>query len=102
MGYSLGIEAEQTSGRWALTVRVRLSRTENNALFLAGDALVSWPAEGLEATGDPRLERSAMFVSAIAAMPDGLRLTYAEKDQAERAAAIVQAQFAATEIEREN
>ena len=84
-------------------VRVSLSRIESNDLFLSGDAMVSWPVEGLQvtATGDPRLERTGMFVSEVAARPFGLGIRYQEQSQAERAATLLRTQFAQIGINEE-
>jgi hypothetical protein len=84
-------------------VRVNLSRSESNDLFLAGDAMVSWPIEGLQsnATGDARLERTGMFVSEVAARPFGLGLRYLEQDQAARAATLLRMQFEQIGIKEE-
>ncbi|OFW61238.1 MAG: hypothetical protein A2133_11120 [Actinobacteria bacterium RBG_16_64_13] len=103
MGYSAVITSEPGSGPWVVTVRVTLSRAESSSLFLSGDAMVSWPVEGLEpsATGDPRLERSGMFVSEVAARPSGLDIRYREQAQAERTAALLRMQFAQIGIEQE-
>ena len=85
-------------------VKVSLSRVESNQLFLSGDSMVSWPAEGMRAsgTGDPRLERSGMFVSEIAARPSGLEIRYGEQAQAERASTLIRMQLAQIGIEEES
>lgn len=72
---------------------VSIDRRETNDLFLAGDALVSWPTEGLRSagTGGP-IERSSMFLSEIVARPDGLQLAYADEESADRTAKILEYQ----------
>lgn len=86
-----------------MNVEVKLSRAESNDLFLSGDSMVSWPVDGLEATSaeDPRLERSGIFVSEVAARPQGLRIHYREQAQAERAAALLRMQFTQIGIKEE-
>jgi len=94
VGYSLTIEPEPISGGWEMVLSIRLSRAETNALFLAGDIMVTWPIEGLAQGGDPSPERSGMFVSEIAARPTGLRIRYAEPSQVEQAVLAVRARLA--------
>jgi hypothetical protein len=93
MGYSTTIVSEPESGTWAVVVRAKLSRSESNDLFLSGDSMVAWPVDGLEIHEDPGLERSSMFVSEVAARPEGLRLRYRQQAQAERAASVLRIQF---------
>jgi len=104
MGYSTAVTQEADSGAWTVRVTVGLSRAESNQLFLSGDAMVSWPTEGMKVTGvgDPRLERSGMFVSEIAARSSGLDIRYADRSQAERAETLIRMQFAQIGIEEEN
>jgi hypothetical protein len=85
-------------------VKVALSRAESNELFLSGDSMVSWPVEGLETGGsmDPRLERSGMFVSEMAARPSGLGIRYHGQAVAERAATLFRIQFAQIGIKEES
>jgi hypothetical protein len=103
MGYSTLVTRESGTESWMVMVRVNLSRTESNELFLSGDAMVSWPMEGLHltATGDPRLERTGMFVSEVAARPFGLGIRYQEQNQAERAATLLRMQFEQIGIKKE-
>jgi hypothetical protein len=93
MGYSTTVVNEPESGTWALVLKAHLSRAESNELFLAGDAMVAWPVDGIQSSEDPVLERSSIFVSEVAARPEGLRLRYREQAQAERAAAVLRIQF---------
>jgi hypothetical protein len=104
MGYSTNVTQEPRSNLWLVTVKVVLSRAEGNELFLSGDSMVSWPVEGLEASGsaDPRLERSGMFVSEMAARPSGLVIGYSGQSEAERAAKLFRIQFAQIGIEEES
>lgn len=85
-------------------VKVVLSRAESNQLFLSGDSMVSWPVEGMQAsgTGDPKLERSGMFVSEIAARSSGLEIRYGERAQAERASTLIRMQLAQIGIQEES
>lgn len=101
MGYSLTIEPEPASGAWEMVLSVRLTRAETSDLFLTGDTMVSWPLEGLVQGGDPGPERSNMFVSEIAARPKGLRIRYAERGQAEKAAISVRARLVGAGFEEE-
>jgi hypothetical protein len=103
MGYTASVAEGPGRAQWSVRLSVSLSRAETNDLFLSGDSMVSWPAEGLVADRDenPRLERSGMFVSEIAAKPEGLTITYGDHDQAERATALLRMQFAQIGIEEE-
>lgn len=103
MGYSTLISHEAGPERWAIAVKVNLSREETNELFLSGDSMLSWPAEGLVAVGDDEsvLERSSIFVSEIAAHPSGLLISYSDEIHAQQAAALLRAQFAQAGIEEE-
>lgn len=101
MGYTTVIEQEAGSEGWTVVLQASLTRAESNDLFLSGDSMVSWPVEGLESTDDPRLERSSMFVSEIAARAGGLRIRYRERAQAERAATVLRIQLGQIGIEEE-
>jgi hypothetical protein len=69
---------------------VSLDRRETSELFLAGDKLISWPTEGMVATGTGApLDRSSMFLSEIVSRPEGLQLHYETDQQAERAAQLL-------------
>jgi hypothetical protein len=65
--------------------------------------MVSWPVEGLRSSvqEESKLERSGMFVSEVAARPDGLIISYGEQGQAERAAALLRIQLAQIGIKEE-
>lgn len=104
MGYSTVVTREAGSDSWLVTVKVALSRTESNELFLSGDSMVSWPVDGLATSGsaDPRLERSGMFVSEMAARPSGLGLRYRGQADAERTATLFRIQFAQIGIKEES
>lgn len=103
MGYSADIAHDSGSDNWTVALTVNLSRAESNDLFLSGDSMVSWPIEGLDASGDGDigLERSGIFVSEIAARPAGLILRYGDQSQAERAATLLRMQFAQIGIKEE-
>lgn len=102
MGYRLASTPEPESDSWSLALRVNLTRAESNDLFLSGDSMLAWPVEGLEQSGDPRLERSGMFISEVAARPLGLGIRYSRRGQAERAAALLRMQLANAGIEEES
>jgi hypothetical protein len=101
VGYRLTIEPEQATGAWEVTVLVRLNRAEINELFFAGDIMVSWPMEGLILTGDPGLERCSMFVSEMAARAQGLKIRYADRTRAEKAAESVSRRLVESGLEEE-
>lgn len=103
MGYSTTIAHQSRPESWIVELRVNLSRAESNDLFLSGDSMVSWPAEGLSTTvmEEPRFERTGIFVSEVAARADGLTIHYQERVQAERAAAILRMQLAQIGIKEE-
>jgi hypothetical protein len=94
MGYVVAIAPEPGSDSWTVVLKVKLSRAESNDLFLRGDSMVSWPAEGLEPAGEPKFERTGLFVSEVSARPLGLMIRYREEAQAARAAALLRMQFA--------
>jgi hypothetical protein len=100
MGFRLIIDDHPDSH--AVLLAVTLSRQETNELFLSGDSMVSWPADGLSQDGDPLLARTSMFVSEIAARPEGMTLEYATKGQSERAAALLRLQLDQIGIMRED
>ena len=76
-------------------------RAWERTLHDGGYAMVSWPVEGLESDEDPKLRRSSMFVSEVAARPLGLWIRYREKAQAERAATVLRVQFGQIGIKEE-
>lgn len=100
MGYRLHIDSG--SEGYAVVIGLNLTRQETNDLFLSGDSLVSWPTEGLLDDADPRLTRTGMFISEMAARPGGVTLTYASADQAERSAAVIRYQLAQVGIAAED
>ncbi len=87
MGFRLYID--DRGGSAEVLLALALTRQETNELFLSGDSMVSWPSDGLCDNGDPLLARTSMFVSEIAAKPQGLTLHYATRAQAERSAALL-------------
>jgi hypothetical protein len=103
MGYSTAISHEPGPDCWKVSVRVNLSRAETNDLFLSGDSMLSWPAEGLlPMSGDGSIpERSGMFVSEVAAQAGGLVICYAGQAHAERALGLLRAQFVQAGIKEE-
>lgn len=98
MGYRLAINTAPDSDASSVALRVDLTRAESNDLFLSGDAMLAWPVEGVEQgseqSGDPRFERSGMFISEVAARPFGLEIRYSRRGQAEQAAALLRRQLA--------
>jgi hypothetical protein len=103
MGFSTAIKRESGPECWAVSVKVNPSRAETNELFLSGDSMLSWPADGLLPTpgDDSKPERSGMFVSEVAAQPMGLMIRYRDQVQAERAAVLLRTQFAQIGIKEE-
>jgi hypothetical protein len=103
MGFVTTVKHESKPECWAVSVKVKLNRTETNELFLSGDSMLSWPVEGLARTSldDSKPERSGMFVSEVAARPAGLVIRYGDKAQAERAAVLLRTQLAEVGIEEE-
>ena len=84
------VDTSVAGAGWQVRLRVTLDRRETNELFLAGDALISWPTEGmLSSGGTSPFERSSMFLSEIVSRPDGLELTYETEGLATRTAQIL-------------
>ena len=86
-----------------MSVKVTLSRAETNQLFLSGDSMLSWPTEGLVPTkvDSSKPERSGIFVSEVAAQPEGLVIRYGDQAQAEQTASLLRAQLAQIGIQEE-
>lgn len=55
--------------------------------------MIFWPVEGLERRGTLPVERKSMFLSQIAARPQGLKLAYRDGSEARRAANLIQEQL---------
>jgi hypothetical protein len=104
MGYSATLTPDSASPAWLVRLKVSLTRSESNELFLSGDSMVSWPVEGMQiAPSDrPGFERSSIFVSEIAARPGGLEIRYSEQGQAERVLKLLKMQFAQIGIREED
>jgi hypothetical protein len=86
----MSINIEAVAEGWQVCMTICLDRAETSELFLAGDALISWPTESMLITGaDGPFERSSMFLSEVVARPAGLALTYETLDSAERTAKIL-------------
>jgi hypothetical protein len=86
----MSINIEAVAQGWQVCMAVCLDRAETSELFLAGDALISWPTENmLSTTADGPFERSSMFLSEVVARPAGLALEYETRDSAERTAKIL-------------
>ena len=103
MGFSTAIGHGSDPECWTVSLKVNLSRAETNDLFLSGDSMLSWPADGLlPAPGEESMPgRSGMFVSEVAAQPQGIAVCYREQAQAERTAAILRSQLAQSGIHEE-
>jgi hypothetical protein len=99
MGFHLDISDED--GGSAVSLAVILTRQETNDLFLSGDSMISWPEEGLRPDGDPLFSRTSMFVSEVAARPQGMILHYQTREQAERSAQLLRLQLDRAGIARE-
>ncbi len=86
----MNIDIVAVAHGWQVRMAVCLDRDETSELFLAGDALISWPTERMVATrGDSPFERSSMFLSEVVARPAGLALVYETKETAERTGKIL-------------
>lgn len=86
----LSLETTCSDRGWSVRLAVTLDRRETSDLFLVGDKLISWPTDGLRAgvSAGP-VERSSMFLSEMAARPQGLSLEYETEELAARAARIL-------------
>lgn len=92
----LDVGTASDEGGWRVRLSVSLDRAETNELFLAGDALISWPTEGMlpsERSGP--IERSSMFLSEIVGRGEGLDLLFETEGEAARVAAILAYQIEA-------
>ena len=103
MGFATTVKHESKPGCWAVSVKVTLNRAETNELFLSGDSMLSWPTEGLVPTkvDSSEPERSGIFVSEVAAQPEGLVIRYGDQAQAEQIASLLRAQLAQIGIQEE-
>jgi hypothetical protein len=77
------VTSEEAEGAIAVRVQVRLGARDQRRIFTAGDHLIQLPCEGLlpAATGAP-LERSSIFLTELAGMPQGLRRVFADAQSA--------------------
>lgn len=113
MGFAVTISPASPADGYLVTVRVHLTGVESNRLFLAGDAMLSWPAgeppaaeAGPASPGGGRFaeiirERTSMFVSEAAGLTQGLQIRYLEATQADRAARLLRMQLLEAGIEEE-
>lgn len=92
MGTRLAIDSG-SNNVFAVVLTLTLTRKESMDLFLSGDSMISWPGEGLCPVAESGLERTAMFVSEVAARSEALRLAYDTRAGAERAAALLRMQL---------
>lgn len=110
MGFSVAQSFDQGTGQHVVSVRVALSMAETNALFLSGDAIVSWPEgelrgagngpDGAAYQGDERTPaRTGMFISELARLAQGLEIGYRHAAEAERAAQLLRLQLLRARIE---
>ncbi len=76
----LDIANQRVSDGVAVRVSVRLSTRETNLLFVNGDTLIQLPLDGAlsEPEGSP-IPRSAIFLSELAGLRDGLTRTFADE-----------------------
>jgi hypothetical protein len=79
-----------------VSVKVALNRAETNELFLSGDSILSWPVEGLLPSSEEASMpgRSSIFVSEVAAQPEGLLISYSDQTDAQHTLALLREQFA--------
>jgi hypothetical protein len=112
VGFSVTQSRDPVTDAHVVTVQVRLSLAESNSLFLAGDALVSWPAAESSDDGPPESGvslgdrdvapiRTGMFVSELARLAHGLKIRYRQAADAERAAQVLRLQLCRAGIEEE-
>ena len=112
MAFAVTLAVDPSTGGFVVTAKAGLSLAETNALFLSGDAIVSWPeAELLESDGaggfrsletrDSALVRTGMFISELARLPEGLKIGYRQGADAERAAQLIKLQLLKAGIEEE-
>ena len=105
MAFSVTHSPDPSTGDYVVTAKVVLSLPETNALFLAGDTIISWPEESLvevaasEGSATPgerphyALTRTGMFVSELARLAQGLNIRYRQPAEAQRAAQLMRLQL---------
>ena len=110
MGFSVSQRFDPVAGDYLVVVRVGLTLSETNSLFLSGDAIISWPGGDLRAGWDPgsvgsrpgqdlTLTRTGMFVSELARLAQGLEIGYRQAAEAERAARLIRLQLVRAGVE---
>jgi len=99
MGFHIDIS--DSAGAAVVTLAIALTRQESTQLFVAGDAMIAWPDEGLLVDGDPVLARTSIFASEVAARREGLVLSYQTREQAERTAQLLQIQLSRLGLAKE-
>jgi hypothetical protein len=118
MAFTVTHGLDSSSGDHVVTVRVGLSLSETNSLFLSGDTIVSWPegrlfddqsdrsalpdqAAGFSNASETGLVRTGMFISELAHLAQGLRIGYRQSADAERSAQLIRLQLRKAGIEEE-
>jgi hypothetical protein len=130
VGFSVQVSQEPEGKAFLVTVKVQLTNAESSRLFLAGDVLLSWPpgahptTRGADSTwreADPPappvspstslsagsgsapvpFERSSMFISEVARLPEGLRLRYRQEGHALQVAGLLKRQLLGAGIREE-
>lgn len=113
MSFVVTISPATQAGGYLVTVKVRLSGAESSGLFLAGDALLSWPAgeplidgsvppsPGGDRYADIVRERTSMFVSEAAGLAQGLQIRYLQEAYADRVARLLRTQLLEAGIKEE-
>jgi hypothetical protein len=112
VAFAVTLAADPSTSGYVVTAKVGLSLAETSALFLSGDAIVSWPeGELLESDGsggvrslgtrETALVRTGMFISELARLPEGLKIGYRQGAEAQRAAQLIKLQLLKAGIEEE-
>jgi hypothetical protein len=90
----LHVTSEEAGGTVAVRVQVRLGARDQRLIFTAGDHLIQLPVGGLLQDADgPPIERSSIFLTELAGMPDGLTRVFADGPSARAFLADVTAQL---------
>jgi hypothetical protein len=110
--FAVTLAVDPSTGGHVVTAKVLLSMVETNALFLSGDTIVSWPegtlleSRGPEGAGAPGMQdtvpvRTGMFISELARLPEGLKISYRQPADATRAGQLIKLQLLRAGIEEE-
>jgi hypothetical protein len=91
----IDIARERVPDGVSVRVRVRLSGRETSRLFVSGDTLVDLPLQGAVQPGagaaGPPIPRTAIFLSELAALPEGFTRVFAGEAAADAFSAAVEA-----------